>query len=376
MARIIHFADLHLDSSFASIGMASSESTRRREELRAALRRIVDLALERDVDAVSVGGDFFEHDRATLDTGRFVKAQFERLKPKPVFIAPGNHDPCVADSLYRQIEWPSNVTIFDSMEWNSVRLGDVEVWGVGHNSPSVRENLLRDLRLDGSRSTIALMHGSDTGALPEGKLAHCPFESGDVDSCGASLLLLGHYHGMRLRPAKSPRWAYPGSPEPLGFDEEGPHYVLLATVEDGVVEVEPIQVNDVNYRTVDIDVTGMTHSDEVRQAISASAGSGGPSRDIVRAILRGLPDLDLDMDTDALHSGAAERFRYLDIVDETEPAFDPGDFLEETTTRGAFVRLIQERIEGEAQDSDRRERLTNALLYGLQAFDGREIRPR
>jgi hypothetical protein len=47
--RILHFADLHLDRSFATLRMASSEAVKRREELRTTLRRIVDLAIERDI---------------------------------------------------------------------------------------------------------------------------------------------------------------------------------------------------------------------------------------------------------------------------------------------------------------------------------------
>lgn len=41
MTKILHFADLHLDCSFAGVGMASSEASRRREELRSVLRRFV-----------------------------------------------------------------------------------------------------------------------------------------------------------------------------------------------------------------------------------------------------------------------------------------------------------------------------------------------
>lgn len=75
MTKILHFADLHLDRSFAGVGIYSSEASTRREELRAALRRIVDLALDRGVDALTVGGDLYEHDRVTLDTGHFIAQQ-------------------------------------------------------------------------------------------------------------------------------------------------------------------------------------------------------------------------------------------------------------------------------------------------------------
>jgi len=86
--------------------MKTDIANNRRQELRDALRRFIDLALEQKVDAVTIGGDLYEHERSTLDTGHFLRQQFERLAPIPAFIAPGNHDPYVPESLYRQIEWP------------------------------------------------------------------------------------------------------------------------------------------------------------------------------------------------------------------------------------------------------------------------------
>ena len=375
MVRILHFADLHLDSSFAGVGMAGSEASRRREELRAALRRIVDLALEHEVDALTVGGDLYEHDRVTLDTGRFIASEFGRLSPKPVLVAPGNHDRYVPDSMYSQLDWPDNVHIFGSMNWDSVTIaGGVTVWGVGHNSPAVRENLLRDLRLDRSPSTVALLHASDASSVPEEKAAHCPFEAEDAESCGAGFVLLGHYHGMRVWPTGSPRCGYPGSPEPLGFGEEGPHYVLLLTLGDDAPAVQSLQVNEVSYRTERLDVAGMSTSDQVRAAITALAGDNPPAPEITRAVLEGQADPDLDLDVASLLAATAEHFRYLDIVDDTRPAFNFEELAEEATTRGAFVRQMRERIE-RAGDFDQQE-LENALLYGLQAFAGHEVRRR
>jgi DNA repair exonuclease SbcCD nuclease subunit len=166
--------------------MTSSEATRRREELRAALRRIVDLALELDVDAVTVGGDLYEHDRVTRDTGHFIGGQFKRLDPMPVLVAPGNHDRYVPDSLYRRLDWPANVYIFDGLDWAPVTVpGNLVVWGAGHNGPAVRDNLLRTLRLDASETAVALLHASDRSAVPEGKAAHCPFDASDVAGSGA-----------------------------------------------------------------------------------------------------------------------------------------------------------------------------------------------
>ncbi|TEU17732.1 MAG: hypothetical protein E3J25_01760, partial [Anaerolineales bacterium] len=128
MTRILHFADLHLDASFASSSMTSRISGLRRQQLRDALKRILDLAVQRDVDAITIAGDLYEQDRCTLDTGNFIKRELERIAPKPVLIAPGNHDPWVPHSLYRQLEWPANVFIFSEQQLYPYELGDVTIW--------------------------------------------------------------------------------------------------------------------------------------------------------------------------------------------------------------------------------------------------------
>jgi exonuclease SbcD len=375
MVRILHFADLHLDRSFAGLSVAPTEAAKRREELRAALRRIVDLALELNVDALTAGGDLYEHDRAGADTGNFIAGEFERLAPRPVFIAPGNHDPYLPDSLYSRLEWPANVHIFQTMSWEAVELSDsVTIWGAGHRGPAIRDNLLSTLTVDRARTNIALLHGSDLSSVPEGKDAHCPFMRNDIERSGVSFVLLGHYHEMRLRPAESPLYAYPGSPEPLDFSEEGDHHVLLLTADERGIAVEPHKINEVQYQTVSIDVSEMSTSDQIRGAIKALGGDDDCAGAITRVILTGQPDQDLDVDRDALLSAAAQDFRYLDIVNRTEPPFDLEQIQDESTTRGAFVRMLQQQLAQSAESE--RAALQNALYYGLRAFAGQEIRRR
>jgi len=375
--RILHFSDLHLDRSFAGLGMAVSEAAKRRQELRDALRRIVDLALELDVAALTVGGDLYEHERVTLDTGHFIADQFRRLAPRPVLIAPGNHDPYVPDGLYRRMQWPANVHIFSSPRWEEKRLDtDLVVFGAGHTSPDLRDNLLAELRANASDGVaIALVHASDISAVPQNKAAHCPFRAEDVERSGVAFALLGHYHDMRLRPQGRPLYGYPGSPEPLDFGEAGDHFVLLLECGPGSVTAEPQKFNQVIYETAEIDITGMEHSDVVRQAICALAGNPGPSPAIMRVTLVGQADPHLDLDTESLLGSCAQHFRYLDpIIDRTEPPFDLEQIRQERTTRGAFVRMMEEKIQG-AQGRER-EILEKALQYGLQAFAGQEVRRR
>ena len=238
MLKILHFADLHLAGPPVCEGDRAPGFDSRED----TLRRIVDLALSLSVDALTVGGDLYEHEHATADTGTFIAAQFERLGSRRVIIAPGNHDPHVAGSLYERTAWPSNVEIFRDTRWRPISLApDVQIWGIGHDRPELQENMLRRLHLGPGGTNIALFHGWDMAAGPPRDVLHCPFTQDDVQRSGVDFALVGHYHKMSLTPQDQPRYGYPGVPVALDFPEQEGH-VLLLSLERTSVSVEAIEL--------------------------------------------------------------------------------------------------------------------------------------
>lgn len=367
MVTILHTADVHLDRAYSGPGMSQGVAAARRQELREAVRRLVDLAIESKADAVTIAGDLYEHDRVTLDTGNFLRQQFERMAPARVFIAPGNHDPYVPGCLYERVEWPQNVLIFTEPRFQSVPVAEgVTLWGAGHDGPALRQNLLSGFRAGGGGRHVLLFHGSDTHAVPEGKPVHAPFLAEDVVAAGADFALAGHYHSPRLYPQATPVFAYPGSPEPLDFSEEGEHCVLRLDVGPEGASPRLLPFGRVSYSTHRIDLTPVITSDEVRSAIA-----GLPEGGIVRVMLEGQLQPDVDLDLSALYNACAERFAFLDLVDRTQPGYDLEELAAETTTKGAFVRVMMARLEAMAGDD--REVARQALIYGLRAFERREL---
>ena len=64
MIKILHAADLHLDSAFAAL--TGAQAAQRRREQRAALDRLAQLAA--DCDLVLLAGDLFDGARVYRDT--------------------------------------------------------------------------------------------------------------------------------------------------------------------------------------------------------------------------------------------------------------------------------------------------------------------
>ena len=122
--KIVHFSDLHLDSSFAWAGATGGAARKRRQALRDTLVRIVELTREVNADALFCGGDLYEQEHFRPDTAEFLKDTFAGLAPLPVYIAPGNHDWYGPKSLYAQVAWSENVHLFREAVLRRVALND------------------------------------------------------------------------------------------------------------------------------------------------------------------------------------------------------------------------------------------------------------
>ena len=361
MVECLLFSDLHLDAVFAWADVALAR--KRRQALRDTLVRIVDRALAVRPTAVLCGGDLYEHERMSADTAEFVRAQFERLDPIPVFVAPGNHDWYGPESLYRRLEWSRNVQIFSSNRLEPVALGDgVVLWGAAHCAPAGTRGFLEHFHVAGQGLHVALFHGSERSALPfEGaeKAPHAPFDAAQIEAAGLQHAFLGHYH----QPRDAARYTYPGNPDPLTFGEEGERGVVIATCQlDGTVvrRRERVAVSKVSDLT--LDVSGCSSRQEILERVAHTLVSASG---IVRLTLIGEVGTVVDLaESDLLHDAGAAGLDGLIIRSRIRPGYDLASIGHEPTVRGQFVRDVQA---ADLSDEDRMRVLTT----GLRALDGR-----
>ena len=117
--KLLHAADLHLDSAFA--GLSDREAALCREESRTTVRRLVDWGNDHGADVMLLAGDLFDSDRLYSQTAQTLALALGRFRGK-IFLAPGNHDFYAPGSSYDTVAWPENVHIFtqprlETMEW-------------------------------------------------------------------------------------------------------------------------------------------------------------------------------------------------------------------------------------------------------------------
>lgn len=358
--KLLLLSDLHLDTPFR---WARPEVARkRRQALRDTLTRAVQLARHEAVDALLVGGDLYEQDRFSPDTGEFLRATFERLEPLPVYIAPGNHDWYAPASVYRQVRWSPNVHV-RSARLEPVELADgVTLWGAAHLAPANTDGFLESFRVQAGGVHLALFHGSEMGELsfqPEGKAPHAPFRSEQIARAGLHHAFLGHFH----RPRDADLFTYPGNPDPLSFGEEGERGVVLATVhDDGSVVRERRRVAVTQVHDLLIDLTGCASHQDVRERITSGLAD---LRGFVRVTVTGEvgPDVDLRLQDLSALDGRPEGI----VVRATDVRvrYDLEAIAAERTVRGEFVREVR------AADLPA-DQVRRVIVTGLRALDNRD----
>jgi exonuclease SbcD len=377
--RFVHTSDVHLDTSFSGAGLPSRLGSRKREAIRGTFRRILQDAVERGADLVLVAGDLFEYERVTPDTIEFLKQQFEALASIPVFIAPGNHDPFVHGSPYREEGWPSNVHIFREEDFRTVELPALgaRVVGFAYNRSQFNEPYFRRLPvLPGGLSNLVVAHGSDTAGIPPGKTAHGPLSIDEIAGKNVHYCALGHYH--QQRPVENPVdpaqvW-YSGIPEGRGWDEEGEGAYLWGEIDDDKVRVSRVACSQYPFRTVAVDCEGLSSREQIIEALHRQHGAALDPRTLLRVILRGSPDPRLDLSLPEISERLSDEVLHLAIEDRTLPAIDFDCLATESTLQGRFVQEMNRRIA--AAEGEEKELLLLARRYGAEALLGREVRLR
>lgn len=357
--RILHAADLHLDSPFDAL--SEDKAAQRRQEQREMLDRIADRAERAGAQIVLLSGDLLDSAASYYETHEALCRALGKMRAK-VFIAPGNHDYYCAKSPYASLEFPENVHIFRSPAISCVELPELgcRVWGAAFTAQSAPAMLRGFSVPDKSGVDIMVLHGELGGDT------YGPISEDDIASSGLDYLALGHVHTFSgVHRAGDTYYAYPGCPEGRGFDETGEKGVITGLVMRGKCELEFAALEGRRYC---IHRCSLTDASDALQAIEESLPQD-TLRDIYRIILTG--EYDGKIDPNALQVQLADRFYQVVVRDETRPRRDIWAQADEDSLRGLFLQSLRSRFDA-AQTDEEREKVVMAVRYGLAALDGGE----
>lgn len=357
--KLLHAADLHLDSPFDGLG--ADKAACRRAEQRKLLYRLAELAEKESVDMVLLAGDLLDSSSSYAETAEDISHALGSISV-PVFISPGNHDFYSQRSPYARIAFPANVHIFNSMSIECVELPALgaRVWGAAF-CDKYSPGLLRGFRAEKKENVLDIMclHGEVGGASQ-----YCPITEDELEQCGMDYVALGHIHKESgLKRAGNTCYAWPGCPEGRGFDETGEKHVYIVTVSENVsIRQECIALR--RYETLSVELKTDDALCDIRSALPEKTDS-----DIYRIILKG--ETEQPPQTDALYRALESEFFALQLRDETVIRRSVWESAGRDDLRGQFVMRLKSAFDA-AKTPEEREKITQAVRWGLAALDGRE----
>ena len=359
--RILHAADLHLDSAFA--GLAEEKAALLRQESRDILRRMVDWANDHAVDVMLLSGDLFDSDRMYSQTARPLAQALARFRGR-IFLSPGNHDFYAPGSGYDAVDWPENVHIFTSRRPQTVLLRSLNASVTGAAFTSAEEwEPFDGASFSGGDAPIRL--GVLHGEVTRGESKYRAIPPAEIEKTNLTYLALGHVHRCAgVQRAGNTAYAYPGCLPGRGFDETGDKGFLYGEITPEKVELEFIPFAPRRYQSVTADITDRDPADAVRQALDPDCG-----QDICRVLLTGSrrENFSLSVLTSELSGLCAA----LELTDETYPEEDVWARCGEDSLRGLFLQNLRARYDG--ADEDEKRQLLQAARFGLAALDNRDL---
>ena len=367
MIKLLHLADVHLDTAFAS--RTKALRTHLRDALRIAFRRAIDCALDEGVAAVLIAGDLFDDERLSFSTERFLVEQIKRLHRAEVLCiyVSGNHDPGGRAHRAASIDWPPSLQYVDTPEPAVISLVDsagdeeVRIVAAGHETAHEQRNLAAQFPPATSAVPhIGVLHTQVTSAAGGHRHdRYAPCSPNDLKAVQYAYWALGHVHVQQPIDGVENAW-YAGNLQGRHARETGPKGGLLVTIRNNTVTVEPrtfAPTQWVDLRLDDLD--DVTHvqalEERVRDAHAAHTQdapatdwllrvtlSGGcplasalqtaeQQRDLAETLTEGLDVRDVEVDTshltlpvdpDAYRGEVHLLGEVLDLIDrmDTDPA--------------------------------------------------------
>lgn len=389
---LLQTSDWHVGSPLRGKGLGLAPELRqaRRAEVDAAAERAVAAALAAGADGLLVPGDLWDSESVPPQSVARVLDAFAAFAPRPVFVAPGNHDfageggfydPAVLLALGMR-PWPENVVVFRSARFETVPFpgrDDASVTGRAFLSPAVETGrpLADPPKRPHAAYALLLLHGSlETYAGPDeatGSKRTAPFSREELLAAGFRWAALGHHHRCQVVADEDgrPLAAYSGSPAGRGLSETGPRSFLKVTLlPDGGNAVEELPADDRRVHDLRLDVSGLDAAlaRERLAALLASARVG--ARDLVRVTLTGSKPHGSSLDL--VLPDAATRPASLLLRDRTAPARDEEP--DERTAEGRFLAAMAGRLSS-APDERSRRVVELATRLGRDALAGRALLP-
>jgi len=355
--KIIHTADLHLDSKMQS-NLSKEKALERKKELILTFERMVEFAKSNNVEVIIIAGDMFDSERVTIKTKERV---FNIIKESPqidFLYLSGNHD---EENFLSQIEEYDNLKFFGS-DWTKFEYSNVVISGIKNQSSN--KFVYDSLDLEPDKLNIVVMHGQilkynlkdDSEKVNLTKL-----KNKNID-----YLALGHIHSFEIDELDTRgKYCYSGTLEGRGFDECGDKGFVLLNAKENKLSYEFIKFAKRTLHTIEFDVTNKKDWFVIEREIIEKTLEID-KQDLIKVVLKGKFNLELEKQIEHLTTKLNDLFFFAKIKDESSLEIKKEDYENDVSLKGEFIRTV-------LSSTLKEEEKEQVILIGLKALSGEEI---
>ena len=357
--KLLHCADIHLDSVMES-NLSPEQAKERKRELLLGFADTVRYGAEHDVRAVLIAGDLFDGASCAKRTRTYVLDLVRQYPQIEFFYLSGNHDEGEVGFTDSKTPLPENLHTFTE-EWREYRIDNVSIFGC--IDPASKQ-IYDALSPDPSRINIAMLHGqvyeSDTR-----------YDAGvnlrALANKGLDYLALGHIHTYRIdRLDERGVWCYAGCPEGRGFDECGNKgFVMLDLNQEGKISTQFVSLSRRKCHVFEADVSTCDSLLSLEQTVISACAAAAP-QDMVKVELVGSVAPETCHDAGYAAGVLADRFYFAKVYDKTKLSIRAEDYMHDISLKGEFVRLVL----GSTLDEEVKLRV---IQKGIRALGGEEV---
>lgn len=407
MVKLIHTADLHLDSAFRS-RFTKEEAENRRQKQLMAWKELLSFAVEKKVQGILIAGDLFDSPVVSHGTMDFFLSTISEHPEISFFYLRGNHD---TENTFRyQENLPKNLFLFsergkkyrlnDRLLLAGVEYGTKDIsfgenegatqgagqaaeQGIGQEnahgaealskSESESEEESKFLKLKEEDCNILLLHG----ALYQGSAKGDAIQGEEgiflknLEKLPLSYIALGHIHkGGEGKLNNGALWAYPGCLQGRGFDEEGERGFLYLKVEEEKKEIRKkfISIKQGEFRILEIELLEDEGTLACLKKIEVEMEKAGiVKEDSLRIILKGKKGLEQERNLRYLQLQLQDSVFFLEIRDECELSWNREEAMKEKSLKGEFLRVLA------AADNLSKEEQEEIIALGMGLLQGGEL---
>lgn len=360
--KFIHMADMHLDCAFQTLANNSILAQERRLEQRQVMKQIVEYIKQNNIPYFFIAGDLYEQEYIKKSTIEYINNLFQQIPNTKIFITPGNHDPYIKNSFYKQYNWSKNVFIFTS-NLQCIECEDVDIYGYGFNDFYMENNYHEIPIKNKNKINILITHGNlDSGA--DEQKAYNPLTSKELKKLEFDYIALGHIHKKSYNDYPNQKIVYPGSTISIGFDELGPRGVIQGEINNKTKELNtqfiPIEAKTFEEQTINI--SDLNSEEDLIEEINTT---NFDENKYYKIILTGKRSFSLS-ENQILE--LVKKPNILKIKNHTQAKYDINEISTQTSLKGLFAKRILEQINTQTNPVEQ-QKLLKAFEIGIDILN-------